>query len=86
MNNHSIYVQTAIQSVILGVCIAFVVLLIISTRVFHIALFASLSITCVLVSVVGIMVMMGWYLGSIESILMAFHSLSMIMSITISNS
>jgi hypothetical protein len=68
MNNQSIYVQTAIQSAILGVCIAFVVLLV-STRVFHIAFFASLSITCVLISVVGTMVMMGWYLGSIESIL-----------------
>lgn len=68
MNNQSIYVQTAIQSSILGVCIAFIVLLV-STRVFHIALFASLSITCVLISVVGTMVMLGWYLGSIESIL-----------------
>jgi len=68
MNNQAIYVQSAIQSAILGVCIAFVVLLI-STRVFHIAFFASLSITCVLVSVVGTMVMLGWYLGSIESIL-----------------
>ena len=61
MNNQSIYVQSAIQSAILGVCIAFVVLLI-STRVFHLAFFASLSITCVLVSVVGTM------LGSIESV------------------
>ena len=68
MNNQSIYVQTAIQSAILGVCIAFVVLLV-STRVLHIAFFASLSITCVLISVVGTMVMLGWYLGSIESIL-----------------
>jgi hypothetical protein len=68
MNNQSIYVRTAIQSSILGVVIAFVVLMI-STRVFHIALFASLSITSVLVSVVGTMVMMGWKLGSIESIL-----------------
>ena len=68
MNNQSLYVATAIQSAILGVCIAFVVLLI-STRVFHLAFFASLSITCVLLSVVGTMVMLGWYLGSIESIL-----------------
>lgn len=68
MNNQSIYVQTAIQSSILGVAIAFVVLFI-STRVFHIALFASLSICSVLVSVTGIMVMLGWDLGSIESIL-----------------
>jgi len=68
MNNQSIYVQTAIQSSILGVAIAFVVLLI-STRVLHIAFFASLSIMSVLVSVVGTMVMLGWNLGSIESIL-----------------
>ena len=34
MNNQSIYVRSAYQSAILGVCIAFVVLLI-STRVFH---------------------------------------------------
>ena len=68
MNNQAIYVRSAIQSSVLGVAIAFVVLLV-STRVFHIALFASLSIISVLVSVVGTMVMMGWYLGSIESIL-----------------
>jgi hypothetical protein len=68
MHNQSIYVQSAVQSAILGVCIAFVVLLA-STRVLHIAFFASLSITCVLVSVIGVMVMLGWNLGSIESIL-----------------
>lgn len=68
MNNQGIYVQTAVQSAILGVCIAFAVLLI-STRVFHIALFASFSIMSVLVSVTGTMVMLGWQLGSIESIL-----------------
>jgi len=68
MNNQSIYVQTALQSSILGVVIAFIVLLL-STRVFHIAFFASLSICSVLVSVVGTMVMLGWSLGSIESIL-----------------
>lgn len=68
MNNQSIYVQSALQSSILGICIAFAVLLI-STRVLHLALFASISITCVLISVVGTMVMLGWQLGSIESIL-----------------
>ncbi|KAL7545699.1 hypothetical protein ACHAWF_009050 [Thalassiosira exigua] len=68
MNNQSIYVQSAIQSACLGVAIAFAVLLV-STRVFHIAFFASISIMCVLVSVVGVMVMLGWNLGSIESIL-----------------
>jgi len=70
MNNQRIYVRTAYQSAIVGVAIAFVVLLL-ATRVFHIALFASLSIVSVLVSVVGMMVMLGWQLGSIESILIA---------------
>ncbi|KAL3781799.1 hypothetical protein ACHAWO_000866 [Cyclotella atomus] len=70
MNNQNIYVQSALQSSLLGVAIAFVVLMI-STHVFHIALFASISIICVLISVVGVMVMLGWSLGSIESILIA---------------
>jgi len=68
MNNQSIYVQTAVQSSILGVALAFTVLLL-STRVLHIAFFASLSIASVLASVVGTMVMLGWFLGAIESIL-----------------
>jgi len=68
MNNQSIYVRSAIQSAVLGVAIAFGVLFI-STRVFHLALFASISIMSVLVSVVGTMVMLGWTLGSIESTL-----------------
>lgn len=68
MNNQSIYVQTAVQASLLGVAIAFTVLLL-ATRVFHIALFASFSIASVLVSVTGTMVLLGWDLGSIESIL-----------------
>jgi len=68
MNNQVLYVQSALQNSILGVAIAFVVLLI-STRVLHIAFFASLSILAVLISVVGTMVMLGWFLGSIESTL-----------------
>merc|ERR1712232_1402224 len=68
MNNQSIYVATAIQSSLLGVGIAFVVLLL-ATRKLHLAFFASLSIACVLVSVTGTMVLIGWTLGSIESIL-----------------
>ncbi|KAL7540180.1 hypothetical protein ACHAXR_009933 [Thalassiosira sp. AJA248-18] len=70
MNNQSIYVQSAIQGACLGVAIAFAVLLI-STRVFHLAFFASLSIMSVLVSVIGTMVMLGMSLGSTESILIA---------------
>lgn len=94
MNNQSIYKRSAIQSSILGVAIAFCVLLV-STRVFHreflhhgpffsvarvfthgllflsVAFFASLSITCVLLSVIGVMVMLGWDLGTVEGILIA---------------
>ena len=68
MNNQAIYVQTAVQASILGVAIAFFVLFL-ATRVLHLALFASLSIASVLVSVTGSMVLLGWQLGSIESIL-----------------
>jgi hypothetical protein len=70
MNNQRIYTRSAVTSSILGVCIAFAVLLI-ATRVFHIAFFATLSIICVLVSVTGSMVMIGWDLGSIEAILIS---------------
>merc|ERR1712076_66251 len=68
MNNQAIYVKTAIQSSLLGVGIAFVVLWI-STCKFHLAFLASLSIAFVLISVTGSMVLIGWTLGSIESIL-----------------
>mmetsp|Transcript_41822 Transcript_41822/g.100786 ORF Transcript_41822/g.100786 Transcript_41822/m.100786 type:complete len:293 (+) Transcript_41822:3287-4165(+) len=68
MNNQAIYAKTAVQNSIFGVVIAFFVLLI-KTRVFHIALFASTTIACVLTSCVGVIVMLGWELGTIESIL-----------------
>lgn len=70
MNNQRIYVRTALQSSIFGVAIAFTVLLI-STGVLHIAYFATLSIVGVLISVVGTTVMLGWSLGTIESILIS---------------
>jgi len=70
MNNQRIYVSSAMQSSFLGVGIAFIVLLI-STRVLHIAAFATFSIICVLVSVTGSIVMAGWSLGSIEAILIS---------------
>jgi len=70
MNNQKIYVTSAIQSSFLGVAIAFMVLLV-STRVLHIAAFATFTIVCVLVSVTGSIVMVGWSLGSIEAILIS---------------
>lgn len=68
MNNQRIYARSALESSILGISIAFTVLLL-ATRVFHIAFFATLSITCVLVSVTGTMVLSGWTIGTTESVL-----------------
>jgi len=68
MNNQRIYARSALESSLLGIGIAFTVLLL-ATRVFHIALFATLSITCVLISVTGTMVLSGWTIGTIESVL-----------------
>lgn len=68
MNNQRIYARSALESSILGISIAFTVL-VIATRVIHIAFFATLSITCVLVSVTGTMVLSGWTIGTIESVL-----------------
>lgn len=70
MNTQTIYVRSAIASSFLGVGIAFTVL-IIATRVLHLALLATLSIVCVLVSITGSIVMLGWSLGSIEAILIS---------------
>jgi protein dispatched 1 len=70
MNNQSIYESSALQSCLLGIGLAFAVLLV-STRVFHIALFATISITCVLISVTGTMVLLGMKLGTIESVLIS---------------
>merc|ERR1712087_621979 len=52
MHTQRIYVLTAIQSALLGLGIAFTVLLI-ATRVFHIAFFATFNILCVMISIVG---------------------------------
>lgn len=68
MNNQRIYARSALESSILGISIAFTVLLL-ATRVFHIAFFATLSITCVLISVTGTMVLAGWTIGTTESVL-----------------
>jgi len=69
-NNQNIYVRSAILSSLLGIGIAFVVLFI-STRLLHIALLATISIASVLLSVTGLMVIIGWKLGTMESILIS---------------
>lgn len=68
MHAQNIYVKSAIESAILGIAIAFTVLLV-STKVLHIAVFAAISITCTLISVTAAMVINGWTIGSLESIL-----------------
>jgi protein dispatched 1 len=73
MNNQSIYRSSALQSSLLGVGLAFAVLLV-STRVLHIAFFATFCIACVLISVTGTMVLLGWTLGSTESVLISIVS------------
>lgn len=70
MNNQKIYRTSAVSGSLLGVFLAFIVLLV-STRRFHIAFFATLSIASVLFSVLGSVTMMGWTLGTNEAILVS---------------
>ena len=70
MNNQKIYQKSAISGSMIGVAISFIVL-VVSTRNFLIAFFATMSILCVLLSVIGSITMMGWSLGTNEAILMS---------------
>ncbi len=70
MNNQRIYRTSAVSGSMVGVLIAFVVLLI-STQKFHIAFFATTCIFAVLISVIGTTTMMGWTLGTNEAILIS---------------
>ncbi len=70
MNNQRIYRTSGLLGSMLGVLIAFGVLFI-ATRKLHIAIFATGSIMCVLISVVGSVTILGWSLGVIEAILIS---------------
>ena len=70
MNNQIVYMDSAVQGACIGIALAFTVLLL-ATWLPLVALFATLSIICTLISVIGGMVMLGWELGSIESILIS---------------
>lgn len=70
MHNQRIYRTSAVSGSMVGVIIAFAVLLL-STQKFHIAFFATISIFGVLVSVIGSTTMMGWTLGTNEAILIS---------------
>ena len=70
MNNQRVYRNSAFTGSMLGLLIAFIVLFL-STRKLHIAVFAILSIIAVLVGVIGTITMLGFTLGVIESILIS---------------
>merc|ERR1712194_94867 len=70
MNNQKIFRTSAVSGSMIGIAIAFLVL-VISTRYLHIALFATINIFCVLVSVIGFVTMIGWTLGTNEAILIS---------------
>ena len=70
MNNPKVYRTSAIRGALIGVAIAFVVLLA-ATRDIILAGLATTSILCSMMSVIGLVTMAGWYLGSIEAILIS---------------
>ena len=70
MNNQKVYRTSAIRGALIGVAIAFVVLLA-ATRDIILAGLATTSILCSMMSVIGLVTMAGWYLGSIEAILIS---------------
>jgi hypothetical protein len=70
MNNQRIYRTSAVSGSMVGVIVAFVVLFI-STRKLHISLFATISILCVLIGVIGSVTIIGWTLGVIEAIMIS---------------
>merc|ERR1712038_1401274 len=69
-NNQRIYRTSAVSGSMIGVTVAFVVVFI-STRKVHLALFATLSILAVRLGVIGSVTMLGWTLGTIEAILIS---------------
>ena len=70
MNNQKIFRTSAVSGAMIGCVIAFFVILI-STYNFFVAAFATFSILCVLISVVGAVTMAGWTLGTITAILIS---------------
>jgi len=70
MNNQAVYRTSAIRGALIGVAIAFAVLLA-ATWSPLVSLFATLSILCTMLSVIGFTTMIGWKLGAIEAILIS---------------
>ena len=67
IRTQQIYVSSAVNGSISGAALAFVVILI-ATRCIQVAFFATFTIVGILVSVLAIMVGIGWQLGTVESI------------------
>lgn len=68
MNTQKQLMKGAIQSTAIAIVVAFVVLFLF-TKSLHIAVFATLTIFSILVSVTGVMQMAGWVIGVIEAVL-----------------
>jgi len=70
MNNQMIYRTSAIRGALIGVAIAFAVLLLCTWSPL-LAVCATLSILCTMMSVIGLTTMVGWDLGTVEAILIS---------------
>jgi len=70
MNNQGIYRTSSIRGALIGVAIAFVVLLGCTWSPL-LAFCATLSILCTMMSVIGLTTMVGWNLGTVEAILIS---------------
>jgi len=68
MNNQKIYRTSSMTGALLGIAIAFGVL-ILCTWSLVITVFSTISILCTFMSVIGLTTMMGWTLGTTEAIL-----------------
>jgi protein dispatched 1 len=68
MNTQRVYRTSSVSGALIGVAIALVVL-ILCTQDLMLSFFATVSILCTLVSVIGFVTMVGWELGSTEGIL-----------------
>lgn len=67
MHTQSVFVRSALTGALFGVCLAFVVLLC-ATMNIVVALLSTVTIACILGTVLALMVMLGWELGTIESV------------------
>ncbi|KAJ5072975.1 sterol-sensing domain [Anaeramoeba ignava] len=67
MNTQKIFIRSAITGSVSSIAVAFVVITL-STMNWRIGLLSTFTITCIVISVLGCMQLMGWALGVIESI------------------